>query len=392
MLYRPYLAPNERRLLSRFWQGASGFWRGPAAWPIWLLTALLIATVILQLLLQYRMNYWNRDFFNALARKDKTELWTQVLIFAPLAAALLTLASASVWGRMTMQRRWREWLSQYMYDYWLGNSRYRRLRFMLGEHQTPEYRIAEDARVATDAPVDLALGLLSSFLTAVTFIGILWTVGGNIAIDAVGLSLTVPGYLVIAVLAYSSMITLSMMVVGRNLTRAVEAKNRAEADLRSIGAHLRETGEGSGSSDGKTDGRGTIGVSLDQVIARWLELCWLFSRMTLISNGSFILTPVVALILCAPKYLAGTMNLGEVVQATAAFVMVQNAFNWVTESYGRIAEWTSSANRVASLLLALDQIDVPNEPQVSVWSPGMNDDKVSAQASSGNRGESPREN
>jgi putative ATP-binding cassette transporter len=37
--------------------------------------------------------------------------------------------------------------------------------------------------------------------------------------------------------------------------------------------------------------------------------------------------------------------------------MVQGAFNWFTDNYARLAEWASSANRVASLLLALDQID-----------------------------------
>ena len=91
---------------------------------------------------------------------------------------------------MTMQRKWREWLSNHLYDYWLENGHYRRLRFMLGEHQTPEYRIAEDARVATDLPIDLVLGLLSSFLTAITFIGVLWTVGGDLVIDAFGLFLS----------------------------------------------------------------------------------------------------------------------------------------------------------------------------------------------------------
>jgi putative ATP-binding cassette transporter len=65
-----------------------------------------------------------------------------------------------------MQRNWREWLSNHLYDYWLEKGHHRRLRFMSGDHQTPEYRIAEDTRVATDLPIDLVLGLLSSFLIA----------------------------------------------------------------------------------------------------------------------------------------------------------------------------------------------------------------------------------
>ena len=82
-------------------------------------------------------------------------------------------------------------------------------------------------------------------------------------------------------------------------------------------------------------------------------------RMTLVSQSNTLLTPVVGLLLCTPKYLVGAMTLGEVVQAAAAFAIVQGAFSWITDSYGRLAEWTSSANRVASLLLALDQIDNP---------------------------------
>ena len=201
--------------------------------------------------------------------------------------------------------------SDHLYEYWLENGHSHRLRFMLGEHQTPEYRIAEDARVATDLPIDLSLGLLSSFLSAITFIGVLWTVGGDFVIEAFGVFLSVPGYLVIAVVVYSMVFTTSMMLIGRHLTRVSEEYKRAEAEL----------------------------------------------RTTLASQTNSLLTPIIALLLCMPKYLVGTMTLGEVVQAAAAFAIVQSAFNWITDNYGRLAEWTSSANRVASLLLALDQID-----------------------------------
>ena len=69
-----YIPPSEQRLLSRFWQSARGFWSGATAPWAWLLTVLLIATVLLQLLTQYTLNFWNRDFFNAVERKDGAEL------------------------------------------------------------------------------------------------------------------------------------------------------------------------------------------------------------------------------------------------------------------------------------------------------------------------------
>jgi putative ATP-binding cassette transporter len=165
-----YQAPDQRRLLCRFWRSASGFWSG---WSSWNLIGLLITVILLQLLVQYWLNFWNRDFFNALERKDGIALWGQAQLFVPLAAASLALALLSVWGRMTAQRNWREWLSKHLIDYWLENDRYRRVKFVPGKHEYPEYRIAEDARVATDAPIDLTLGLLTSLLNAITFISIL---------------------------------------------------------------------------------------------------------------------------------------------------------------------------------------------------------------------------
>jgi len=82
--------------------------------------------------------------------------------------------------------------------------------------------------------------------------------------------------------------------------------------------------------------------------------------MTVVTYSSLLVTPVIGLLLCTPKYLAGAMSLGEVVQAAAAFVVVQGAFSWFTDNYAGLAQWASSANRVASLLLALDQIDQPD--------------------------------
>jgi putative ATP-binding cassette transporter len=361
VLKQTYLVPDEKRLLSRFWQSASGFWRGRSAWRAWLLVVALIATVLLQLLTQYRLNFWNRDFFNAIGFKDQAGLWSQALRFVPLATASLTLTVFSVWARMTLQRCWREWLSNHLYDVWLKDERYKRLRFVAGDYEAPEFRIAEDARIATDLPVDLVLGLLSSLLNAVTFIGILWSVGDSLPIAVRGLALTIPGYLVIAVIAYSLLLSAAIILIARHLTRVMEENKRAEAELRSVGTHARERGEGLVEDDNK-DPRHTIGAALKAVIAIWRIYCWQLMRMTVVTYTSLLITPVIGLLLCIPKYLGGSMTLGEMVQAAAAFVVVQAAFGWFTDNYARLAEWASSANRVASLLLALDQVERPAQP------------------------------
>src|SRR5690349_16888495 len=167
MARNPDKIPNKARLAFRFWASASGFWRGRSAGRAWSLTLLLVAIVVLQLVVQYGMNYWFRDFFDAFGRRDGSAVWTETLLFIPLVAASVALAIASVWTRMATQRKWREWLSQYLISHWLSNDHHLAPEFAAGERHCPEYRIAEDARVATEVPVDLAFGLLTAVLTAV---------------------------------------------------------------------------------------------------------------------------------------------------------------------------------------------------------------------------------
>ena len=62
-------------------------------------------------------------------------------------------------------------------------------------------------RIATEAPVDLAVGILTAFLTSVTFIGVLWSVGGSLTIPSAAADITIPGYLVIAVVIYCIIIS-----------------------------------------------------------------------------------------------------------------------------------------------------------------------------------------
>jgi putative ATP-binding cassette transporter len=326
----------------------------------WALTAGLVALAVLQLLVQYRLNLWNRDFFNALERRDRDALWDQARLFLPLVGGSVVLAVLAVWGRMTCQRRWRGWLTTALIDRWIATGGYRRIDLVAGEHQNVEYRIAEDARVATDAPVDFAVGLLSSVLIAATFISVLWNVGGDLAIGLAGHEVVVPGYLVLAAVAYSLVITSAMMIVGRRMVDVAERKNQAESELKYATAHLRESAQ-NGGRDRPADRPG-LDVAVGSVLAWWRALAGQHMRTTVVSHSNFLLAPVVGLILCAPKYLAGTMHLGEVTQAAAAFVAVQGSFNWLVDNYVRLADWMSSVSRVASLLVVLDQIEPPPAP------------------------------
>ena len=98
-------------------------------------------------------------------------------------------------------------------------------------------------------------------------------------------------------------------------------------------------------------------ASLVNVLRRWRALCVQHMRTTIVSQGSGIIAPVLPIILCAPKFLDGSMSLGQVMQAASAFAIVQAAFNWLVDNYPRLAEWNAGARRVASLMVSLDALE-----------------------------------
>lgn len=347
--------------LRRFWLCARGFGHGPTAALAWGLIVLLVICVVLQLLVQYRLNLWNRDFFNALEFRNSPEIWRQTYLLMVLATLSIFLAVVAVWGRMTFQRSWREWVTRKLVEAWLGEDRYRRLDLWNGEHQNAEYRIAEDARLATDAPIDLVVGLLASVLSAGTFVVVLWNVGGSLDVMPFGWSFTIPGYLVVSVVLYAAATTGTMMLVGRHMVDVIERKNQAESELKYAVAHLRESATAPSAQTNLATTAAAVGTALRDVISEWRRLCGQHMRTTFVSHGNTLLAPLVGLILCVPHYVRGTMLLGEVTQAAAAFVAVQGAFNWLVDNYPRLAEWLSSANRVGTLLAAFDRLTSRDE-------------------------------
>ena len=351
--------------LRRFWNSARGFWRGPTARLAWGLIALLIVITVLQLLVQYRLNLWNRDFFNALEFRNGTEIWHQTHLLVLFAAISIGLAVTAVWGRMTFQRSWRAWVSRHLIAAWLGDERYRRLDLWNGEHQNAEYRIAEDARLATDAPIDLVVGLLASLLTAGTFVVVLWHVGGALDVGVLGVVVTIPGYLVVAAVVYAILTTGTLMYVGRRMIGVIESKNQAESELKYVFAHLRERAGTKMSSVDVEATTAEAGLALGDVIREWQHLAWQYMRTTYVSHGNTLLAPLVGLILCVPHYIQGTMLLGDVTQAAAAFVAVQGAFNWLIDNFPRLAECLSSANRVGNLLMAFDRLETEERSEKS---------------------------
>ena len=349
----PPASPGLGSILRSYIYLTGGFWTGATARPAWILTISCAILIGLNIAVQVGINKWNRYFFDALDKKDSLVVFKAIGYFVVLLLASTVVAIGGVVARMRMQVSWRQWLSMRLTGHWLSEQRFYRLNVSAPHLDAPEFRIAEDARIATEPVIDFGFGIVSAVLMAMVFFSVLWTSGGSTTIAGH----VIPGFMVFAAIAYSLVMTGSMLKLGRPLIDRIEHKNSAEARLRQDLVRLRENAESIAMVRGENEEIASMRARLETLAKSWRAVITQLAAMTFLTNTNGVAAPVFPLLLMAPGYLNGTITLGGVMQTAAAFVQVQVALNWLVDNYARIAEWSASASRVSGLWTALSDLD-----------------------------------
>ena len=209
------VAATKRGFLRQAWDLAWPYWKSEEKWSAIGLLAAIIALNLVIVWLNVRFNYWNNDFYNALQQYDWSEFWRQFAIFGVLALSFIIVGVYSSYLRGILHIRWRRWLTERFLRDWLEDRSYYRMQLNQATTDNPDQRISEDLNRFATASLALSLGLLSAFVTLVSFLSILWTLSGALTIPLGGdRSIDIPGYMVLAALIYA--------VVGTILRRGAD--------------------------------------------------------------------------------------------------------------------------------------------------------------------------
>ncbi len=192
--------PAKHFRYRRFFVLGSGFWRGNTRAIAWGLTAALIASILVNVGLQYALNLWNKMFFDAIGAKDVGTIQSAIGVFALIAVTAMIAVAGQLYLRMTLQAHWRRWLTTHLATEWLRDRQFYKMNVAATELDSPEFRMTDDVRATADPVVDFAIGLTNAILIASVFAVVLWQVGG--AIEVFGFR--IPGYLVWAAALYGS--------------------------------------------------------------------------------------------------------------------------------------------------------------------------------------------
>ena len=335
----------------------------------WRARGLLLVIVVLNLSLvgmSVVLSYWNREFYNALQNKDWTSFiqllftwrWNETGFmpgFAGVATVYILIAISRTYLNQLLQIRWRTWMTGRFLNEWLADRAYYRISLtaaQVGEHgatgtDNPDQRIADDLHSFVNSTLSLGLGLLSNVVSLFSFVGILWGLSGAMTVFGV----SIPGYMVWVALAYAIIGTWLTHLVGRPLVGLNFRQQRVEADFRYALVRLRENMEGIALYGGEGQEKGNLLHRFGHVIGNFRAIMVRTIYLNSLIAGYGQVASVFPIVVAAPRYFAGQMQLGELMQTAGAFNRVQDAMSWFVEAYSSIAAWRATTER----LITFDQ-------------------------------------
>ena len=343
---------NTRRLdfLREVWRLAKPYFVSEDRKAAWLLLAVVIGLNLFSVYLSVRFNFWRNDFYNTLQQYDVHGFWVQIGIFTLLAVIAIITGVYQTYLQQMLQIRWRRWLTHRYLDHWLEDKTYYRLQLISGATDNPDQRISQDIDLFTSVTLSLtvgATGFLNSVVTLFSFLGILWSLSGSLAVPLGGFgTITIPGYLFWFALVYAVGGTWVTFKIGRPLVTLNFAQQRYEADFRFSLVRLRENTESIALYGGEPRERSIFGDRFGHVVDNFWAI---MRRIKIINWWTYFYTQFAIIfpyLVTAPRYLAHKIELGGLMQTADAFGQVQTSLSFLINSYTDIAQWQAVVQRL----------------------------------------------
>ena len=334
-------------LLRGFWQLFKGYWSSPEKWKARGLLTSVIALNLIMVYLLVRINDWYRVFYDALQAYDWASFWPLIGEFTGLAFIYIVIAVYAVYLRQMLTINWRTWMTEQYLARWMHGQVYYRLQVLRSDTDNPDQRISEDINQFVGLTLTLLVGILKQLTTLGAFAVVLWNLSGAITVPVGGTEFTIYGYMFWLSLLYSGLGTYFVHLVGKKLIRLNFDQQRYEADFRFSMMRVRENSE----SIAFYRGEMAEGVGFKERFANVIKNYWGLMRRTKLLNfyvnGYGQLAIIFPLIMAAPRYYAGEMALGGLMQTISAFGRVQDALSFFVESYSSIAELAAVIQRLS---------------------------------------------
>ncbi|NOT57716.1 MAG: ABC transporter ATP-binding protein/permease [Deltaproteobacteria bacterium] len=332
----------DRVFWRRLWKLANPYWVSDQKWVALGLLAcslLLSGTVKVAYVV---FSYVNRDMMTALASKDAAEFFHSgllVLIYNIVAAPIIAV-DGYVIGKLIIH--WRQWLT----EEFLARSFHDRAFYRISSDpgvDNPDQRISEDLNAFAGFTVSFVLQILWGFVTGASFLVVLWLISPILV-----------GVLA-ACVAVGSVLTL---VIGRPLIGINFTQRRREADFRHALVRLRDNTESIALYGGERNEEGRLLQRLYAVVKNSNLLISRQRNLAFFTYTYDFLLVLVPFFVLAPAFFAGTIEFGQITQASIAFLALRTAVSIIVDQYNLLSMFAAVVERLGGYLEAAESPEV----------------------------------
>ncbi|MGP1471406.1 MAG: ABC transporter ATP-binding protein/permease [Schwartzia sp. (in: firmicutes)] len=347
---------TKKEFIRGFWHIFRSYWKSEEKKSALGLLAVVISLNFAIVYLVVLINRWYNEFYNALQNYEGDLFWPLIGKFTFLALLHIVIAVYAIYLQQLLQIRWRTYMTHRYLNDWLDDGAYYRLQVVKSDMDNPEQRIQDDINQFVALTLGLLIGILKQLTTLAAFAVVLWNLSGVLEVPFGGKTFHIYGYMLWFSLLYSGAGTWLAHVVGRRLIRLNYDQQRYEADFRYTMTRVRENAESIAFYRGEKAEHAGFRGHFREVVKNFRTLMKQTKYLNFYANFYGQLAIIAPLILSAPRYFSGAMQLGGLMQTITAFGRVQDALSYFVTVYDTVAQLIAVTHRLLGFTSHLEEV------------------------------------
>ena len=334
----------------------------------WGLSFLVLLLATINVKIGVELIEWSGVFWEDVKNKNVAAFIPGLIWFAKLAFTSILVSVYRIFFSQLLQIRWRTWLTEQFSERYFSQNRFYHLEQIHGQ-DNPDQRIAEDLNRLTDMAIGLFFGFYLALLSVYEYSKAMLKLSGDLDTTVLGHAIHIPDYMFWTVVFYTIIGSVAIHFIGRRLVKINVLRERYNADFRYHLIRAREYAEGISFLQGDAHHLRGARHFFTIIRANWYHYMHRIKALGFSQTIYAQIGIIFPVIVAVPRYFAGQITFGAIMQVLRAFGELRDALSWFIDNYSTWAELRGSSTRIFNLdhdLARVDQLHAQSNLHVAV--------------------------